>query len=104
MALQLNKRKFRLPSATTSAIVIGAGLVLIKTFPHLTSFFKSTTREQEGKDDQTPIEISEVDEVPNDEGVSRSYETLQNVDQWLDANLKSFLLEVSESNVSRKPY
>lgn len=98
MALQLNRRKFKLSTATTGALIVGVGLVIFKTFPHLSSIFTSYSKSDEilENDDNTPIEIRDgtSDLVQNAEPLALSENGLVDSTDWLEAKLKSFLIEV----------
>lgn len=96
MALQLKKRNYKFHLAATGALVLGAGFLLVKTYPHLMSCF--TTKGKEEEDDNTPVELQAEtkDDENNSTLESQSADvSLVDVAEWSDENLRSFLLEVS---------
>lgn len=101
MALNLKKRNFKLSSVATGALVVGAGLVFIKTFPHLKasiSSFVFGTRHADGDDDENkPIEVNESNQTTiqaDSTLVLLLGESAMEITEWSDDNLKSFLVEV----------
>lgn len=85
MSLQLKKKNIKLSTvAITGAAVVAAGVILVKTFPHikasvLCAFGCGKLR----KEDEDSADAGE--------------ESLVDVSEWSDENLKSFLQEVRTS-------
>lgn len=100
MALQLKKRNFKLSTAATGALVLGAGFIIIKTFPHLKLTISTClfgTKKGDGADDDNkPIEVIDRENAHDDDTLSypASAESMVEIQEWSDENLKSFLLEV----------
>lgn len=99
MALQLKKRNYKVPILTAGAVVFGAGLLLIKTYPHLISFLPLPCAKagKETKEDNTPVEVdnTEGDEELGGYSSKLGDDSLVDVAEWSDENLRSFLMEVS---------
>lgn len=101
MSLQLKgstrNRNIKL-SATAGALIIGAGYIIFKTFPHLkTTLYNTLTgarvESELDADDNEPIELNDSNfGSSHDEFISD--ESLVNVEEWSDDNLKSWLSEV----------
>lgn len=104
MALQLKRRNYKLTTAATGALLIGAGFMVFKTFPHLTSALCSAfgSSKSEPEEDNTPIEITEIDEHNASSTLEKSYmdESLVDIANWSDDNLKSYLVEVSTNKTN----
>lgn len=109
MALQLKKNKFRLSTAATGALVLGAGILIIKTFPHLKAsllsrFSAEKTEEEDGND---VVQLNEEKEIaPEDLTESLVLENKIPADpsKWCDTTLKNYLKEKEVSpppNASR---
>lgn len=100
MSLQLKKKNYKFTTATTGALIIGAGFIVFKTFPHLKSALYSalgaSATENNIEGDNTPIEITNNDEVSS-EALEASVvdESIVDITSWSDDNLKSYLVEVS---------
>lgn len=105
MSLQLKgntrNRNIRLP-ATAGALIVGASYIIFKTFPHLkTTLYNTLTgglvESELDVDDNEPIELndSNSDSTHNDH---IGDESLVNVEDWSDDNLKSWLSEVRTTN------
>ncbi|OBA23488.1 hypothetical protein METBIDRAFT_9747 [Metschnikowia bicuspidata var. bicuspidata NRRL YB-4993] len=100
MALQLKKNRFRLSTVTTGALVIGAGVLLFKTFPHLKTsllsrFSEETAEEEDGND---VVQLNEEKAASEDETTESLIQTNKipaDASKWCDATLKSYLTEVS---------
>lgn len=101
MSLQLKgstrNRNIKL-SATAGALIIGAGYIIFKTFPHLkTTLYNTLTgarvESELDADDNEPIELNDSNfGSSHDDFISD--ESLVNVEEWSDDNLKSWLSEV----------
>lgn len=105
MALNLKKRSFKLSPALTGAIILGAGVLAIKTFPHFKASIKSLFRtpgEKEDEDDNAPVEVVESQQEILDESEARSISEIKSVEiaEWSDENLRSYLTEVRLINQS----
>lgn len=112
MSLQLKgstrNRNIKL-SATAGALIIGAGYIIFKTFPHLkTTLYNTLTgarvESELDADDNEPIELNDSNlDSSHDDFISD--ESLVNVEEWSDDNLKSWLSEVRTmyDNVVRPP-
>ncbi|KAF7999162.1 hypothetical protein HF325_006694 [Metschnikowia pulcherrima] len=100
MALQLKKNKFRLSTAATGALVLGAGYIILKTFPHLKTsllsrLYGDTTEEE---DENEIVQLNEDEEIATEETTeSLILEKKIPADtlKWSDATLRSYLTEVS---------
>lgn len=108
MALQLNNKKpskLKL-SGVSGAVIVGATILLFRTFPHLkysiydyiTGNKKSSNYEaNEEEEDNRPIDLINSD---NEEELSRSTDTVTNgeslvdINEWSDDTLKSWLHQV----------
>ncbi|KAK7679838.1 hypothetical protein QCA50_017165 [Cerrena zonata] len=111
MALQLNKsargRNLKV-AAGTGAVVLGAGYLLISTFPHLkTSIYNYLTNTQEeASDDNEPIELSRSDvqqAEKEEEALSQTVvgdSSLVDINEWSQDNLKHWL---SQKEISPPP-
>lgn len=95
MALQLKKRNFKVPILTAGALVVGAGFLLVKTYPHLLTFLPCCSQEKESKEDNSPVEIEDHKDEDGPINKFVSDESLVDVTEWSDDNLRSFLMEVS---------
>lgn len=106
MALQLNKsargRNLKV-AAGAGAVVLGAGYLLLSTFPHLkTSIYNYVTNTQEeASDDNEPIELSRSDvqqaEKEEEEALSQTVvgdSSLVDINEWSQDNLKHWLSQV----------
>lgn len=100
MALQLKKRNYKFPIFATGALVFGAGLLIVKTYPHLLTLIPSfgTRQASENKEDNSPVEVEGNDDC-EDPTVSTANlvagDSLVDIAEWTDDNLRSFLMEVS---------
>ena len=98
MALQLKKRNFKLSSATTGALLIGAGLILIKTFPHIKSTIESAVFGQKNvyveEDENKPVEVNDTIRSELETSHPALNESAVEVSKWSDESLKSYLFEV----------
>lgn len=82
MSLQLKKRNIKLSTvAITGAAVVAAGVILVNTFPHIKASVLSVFGS--GK-------LKKAD----DDSAEAGEESLVDVAEWSDENLKSFLQEV----------
>lgn len=94
MSLQLKKSNRIRNIGISSAVIIGASFVVLKTFPHLkTSFYQFVTgSKDEPKDDANePIELnSEESDEPRD----IADESMINVNEMSNEDLKSWLKKV----------
>lgn len=111
MSLQLKtnsrNRNIKL-AASVGAVIIGAGYIVLTTFPHLKSTICSTLLgskkpDVKGTDDNEPIELYEDSESEYEDSDSEdaadttealNEESIVNVEKWSDENLKSWLSEV----------
>lgn len=99
MALPLKRKNFRISSAATGALVIGAGLILIKTFPHIKASISTcvfgTKKGDDEEDDNRPVEVRDSLESQMTSSVhSGMGESAIEISEWSDEDLKSYLLEV----------
>lgn len=95
MSLKLTKKSNKLRNfGIGGAIVIGTSLIVLNTFPHLkTSILNYIKGGEDEEVDNEPIELNEDQskiETPRD----IAEESMVDVNQWSDDNLKSWLLEV----------
>lgn len=99
MALQLKKRNYKVPILTAGALVLGAGFLLVKTYPHLISFFPYCSQASGGtEEDNSPVEVDDDKEENERTGSTEKLaadDSLIDVAEWSDDNLRSFLMEVS---------
>lgn len=111
MAVPVNQksaRNWRI-AVGTGAVAVGAAFVILQTFPHLkTSFYNLVTGSDdstnEKDEDNEPIEVKKRGESVNDSkdekalqasSQSLNEESLVDIGEWSEDNLKSWLSEVS---------
>ncbi|GEQ70628.1 hypothetical protein JCM33374_g4306 [Metschnikowia sp. JCM 33374] len=100
MSLQLRKNKFGLSTAATGALVLGAGFLLFKTFPHLKASILSrfSGEASEEEDGNEVVQLNEDDVTPPEElteSLILENKIPADPSKWSDATLKSYLTEVS---------
>ncbi|KAM9903916.1 hypothetical protein OXX79_003059 [Metschnikowia pulcherrima] len=106
MALQLKKNKFRLSTAATGALVLGAGYIILKTFPHLkTSLLSRLYGESTEEEDENEIvQLNEDEELATEETTESlilEKKIPADTSKWSDATLRSYLAEVSTPHHSQ---
>ncbi|KAM9911405.1 hypothetical protein OXX69_003549 [Metschnikowia pulcherrima] len=106
MALQLKRNKFRLSTAATGALVLGAGYIILKTFPHLKTsllsrLYGETTEEE---DENEIVQLNEDEEIATEETTESlilEKKIPADTSKWSDATLRSYLAEVSTPHHSQ---
>ncbi|EGV62713.1 hypothetical protein PSN45_000645 [Yamadazyma tenuis] len=98
MSLSLKPKSNRLKNVTiTSAVIVGASLVILNTFPHLKqSLYDYFTQSKDGSDEEdvnAPIELSSEELAEGDKVSSKDIaeESIVDVNEWSNDDLKSWL-------------
>lgn len=96
MALRLKRQSFGLKYAATSVLVAGAGLILVKTFPHIkssiVSYYLGDNGDKDFAEENAPIEIPnklETESVSVEQPI-----VVDDIEQWSHEKLKAYLVEV----------
>lgn len=109
MALRLKKQSLGLKYAAASIFVAGAGLILIKTFPHIkssiVSYYMGDNSDKDFTEENAPIEIhNQLDR----EAVSAEQPIfVDDIEEWSHDKLKAYLVEVRRTHLNlsaNEPY